>query len=244
MKNIFGKIWLVWYGVWFVGLFLLCYPFLYLLLLNQKTYRLADKLRKLWGKASSYMGLMIPQIHYEQKLDVKKQYVICPNHMSYIDIVTTGGFLPTYNFFMAKMELNKLPLFNIWFKTIDVPVQRESLRSAHGAFVKASEKLDQGASLIIFPEGRIPDDAPKLHKFKPGAFKLAVEKKIPIVPVTLIDNMHRLNVDTWSCFPGKMRMFVHAPIETTHLSIDDVPALQEQVYSIISSKLKELGVIE
>ena len=82
MKNIFGKIWLVWYGVWFVGLFLLCYPFLYLLLLNQKTYRLADKLRKLWGKVSSYMGLMIPQIHYEQKLDVKKQYVICPNHTS------------------------------------------------------------------------------------------------------------------------------------------------------------------
>jgi 1-acyl-sn-glycerol-3-phosphate acyltransferase len=160
-----------------------------------------------------------------------------------IGIVTTGGFLPTYNFFMAKMELNKLPLFNIWFKTIDVPVQRENLRSAHGAFVKAAEKLDQGASLIIFPEGRIPDDAPKLHKFKPGAFKLAIEKKIPIVPVTLIDNMERLNIDTWSCLPGKMRMFVHAPIETAHLSIDDVPALQEQVYSIISSKLKELGVL-
>ncbi len=243
MKKIFGKIWLVWFGIWFISIFLLIYPFLFLLLLTPKTYRYADKLRKLWGKSSSYLGLMIPAITYEVPLNKKSQYVICPNHMSYIDIVSAGGFFPTFNFFMAKMELKKLPLFSIWFKTIDVPVKRESLRSAHGAFVDAGNKLDEGGTLIIFPEGRIPDDAPKLHKFKPGAFKLAIEKKLPVVPVTFLDNMDRLNIFDWTCTPGKMRIHVHAPIETAHLSIDDVQSLQDQVYSIIHSKLVESKIL-
>ena len=204
MKKVFGKIWLVWFGFWFVSIFLLLYPFLFILLQSPKTYRQADKLRKFWGKSSSYLGLMIPKITYEKPINPKGQYIICPNHISYIDIVSAGSFFPTFNFFMAKMELSKLPLFNIWFKTIDVPVKRESLRSAHGAFVDAARKLDEGATLIIFPEGRIPDDAPNLHKFKPGAFKLAIEKKIPIVPVTFLDNIDRLNIVDWTCTPGKM----------------------------------------
>jgi len=243
MKKVFGKIWLVWFGFWFVSIFLILYPFLFILLQSPKTYRQADKLRKIWGKSSSYLGLMIPQITYEKPLNPKGQYVICPNHISYIDIVSAGSFFPTFNFFMAKMELSKLPLFNIWFKTIDVPVKRESLRSAHGAFVDAAKKLDEGATLIIFPEGRIPDDAPNLHKFKPGAFKLAIEKKIPIVPVTFLDNIERLNIVDWTCTPGKMRIHVHAPIETVNLSIDDVQTLQDQVYSIIHNKLVESKII-
>ncbi len=243
MKKVFGKIWLVWFGFWFVSIFLILYPFLFILLQSPKTYRQADKLRKIWGKSSSYLGLMIPQITYEKPLNPKGQYVICPNHISYIDIVSAGSFFPTFNFFMAKMELSKLPLFNIWFKTIDVPVKRESLRSAHGAFVDAAKKLDEGATLIIFPEGRIPDDAPNLHKFKPGAFKLAIEKKIPIVPVTFLDNIDRLNIVDWTCTPGKMRIHVHAPIETVNLSIADVQTLQDQVYSIIHNKLVESKII-
>jgi len=243
MKKVFGKIWLVWFGFWFISIFLVLYPFLFILLQSPKTYRQADKLRKIWGKSSSYLGLMIPKITYEQPLDPKSQYIICPNHISYIDIISAGGFFPTFNFFMAKMELKKLPLFNIWFKTIDVPVKRESLRSAHGAFVDAAKKLDEGATLIIFPEGRIPDDAPNLHKFKPGAFKLAIEKKIPIVPVTFLDNINRLNIVDWTCTPGKMRIHVHAPIETANLSIDDVQNLQDKVYSIIHTKLVESKII-
>ena len=243
MRKIFGRIWLAWGGFWFVLFFLLIYPALYVLLKNQKTHRSADKLRKFWGKISSIFSGMIPSITYEVPLDKSKQYVICPNHLSYLDIVTTGGFLPTFNFFMAKMELSNVPLFNIWFKTIDVPVKRENLRSAHGAFVLAGEKLENGGSLIIFPEGRIPDDAPKIHPFKPGAFRLAIEKKLPVVPVTIIDNIKRLDITDWTCTPGRMRMYVHAPIETSHLSIDDVDALSKQVYSIIHQKLTELKVL-
>lgn len=244
LKKLFGYIWILWYAILFIGMFLLFYPFFRLLLISERTYFYADKLRKIWGRITSYLGLMIPVIRYEQKIDTKKQYIYCANHISYLDIVLCGSFLPTFNFFMAKMELSKLPLFRIWFKTLDVPVKRESLRSSHGAFHKAAVKLQKGLSLIIFPEGKIPANAPKLHHpLKPGAFKLAIEQGIPVVPVTILDNMNRLNFDLLWCSPGKMRMIVHAPIETANLSIDDAPMLAEQVYSIINNQLEQAGIV-
>jgi 1-acyl-sn-glycerol-3-phosphate acyltransferase len=243
-KKLFGYIWILWYAILFIGMFLIFYPFFRLLLISEKTYFYADKLRKIWGRITSYLGLMIPIIRYEQKIDTKKQYIYCANHISYLDIVLCGSFLPTFNFFMAKMELSKLPLFRIWFKTLDVPVKRESLRSSHGAFHKAAVKLQKGLSLIIFPEGKIPANAPKLHHpLKPGAFKLAIEQGIPVVPVTILDNMNRLNFDLLWCSPGKMRMIVHAPIETVNLSIDDTPMLAEQVYSTINNQLEQAGIV-
>ncbi len=244
LKRIFGYIWILWYAILFIGLFLLFYPIFWLLLSSEKSYFYADKLRKFWGKLTSYLGLMIPIVQFEHKIDTSKQYVFCPNHISYLDIVLCGSFLPTFNFFMAKMELSNLPLFRIWFKTLDVPVKRESLRSSHGAFQSAASKLQKGLSLIIFPEGKIPNNAPQLHHpLKPGAFKLAIEHGLPVVPVTILDNMKRLNFDIFWSSPGKMRMIVHAPIETTNLSIDDAPLLAEQVYSIINNQLKQSGIV-
>ncbi len=244
MKKVLTYIYIAWYAIVFVGFFLAIYPILWLLLRSPKTYRSADYLRKAWGRFASYVGLMIPKITYEERLDPKKQYIICPNHISYIDIVLTGGFLPTFNFFMAKMELKNIPIFNIWFKTIDVPVKRENLRSSHTAFIEAGKKLDTGMSLIIFPEGRIPKNAPELkHPLKLGAFKLAIEKGLPVVPVTILDNHKRFDVYKYTMSPGRMRMIVHAPIETKDLSSDSAEALAEQVYSIINQQLKDSKAI-
>ncbi|MGB0269005.1 MAG: 1-acyl-sn-glycerol-3-phosphate acyltransferase [Bacteroidia bacterium] len=244
MRKILGYIYIGYYGLIFIGLFLILYPFLWILLSRKSTFYYADKLRKFWGHASSLLGGMLPIIDYEERIDPRAQYVYCANHMSYLDIVLTGGFLPTLNFFMAKMELKNIPLFKIWFETIDVPVKRESLRSSHGAFVQAGEKLDDGMSLIIFPEGRIPKDTPKVkYPLKLGAFKLAIEKQLPVVPVSILDNYKRLDSYTWSASPGKMRMKVHKPIETKGLSIDDSKELAEKVYSIINQDLQNAGIV-
>jgi 1-acyl-sn-glycerol-3-phosphate acyltransferase len=146
---------------------------------------------------------------------------------------------------MGKMELTKIPLFNIWFKSLDIPVKRESIKNAHGAFLKASEQMDKlGANLIIYPEGRIPDDTPNIKfPFKPGAFRIAVEKQIPIVPVTLLDNLKRFDSNTMNGSPGRMRMLVHKPIETNGLTLDDIPMLQQKVYDILSLQLKNHHIL-
>lgn len=244
MKRILGRIWLIWGGFWFAGVFVAMYPLFWIWLSHPKLYRIAHYQRKLWGMIVSVPSLFLPIVTQEEKLPSGRRIIFCPNHVSYLDILTAGTYLPGYNFFMAKMELSKVPLFNIWFKTIDVPVKRESLRSSHKAFFDASERFDTGIDMIIFPEGKIPSDAPRVHALKNGAFKLAIEKGALVVPVTIIDNHRRMNVFNWTASPGLMRMHIHRPIDTLGLKPEDCDALKEQVFSIIEGKLIEKGIID
>lgn len=239
MKKVAGKIWLVWAGLWFAGLFVIMFPLFRLWLIHPSLYRIAHFQRRVWGVLTCIPALLIPVITSEGKIPKGRKVIFCSNHCSYLDILTCGTYLPGFNFFMAKMELSKVPLFRIWFKTLDVPVQRESLRSSHQAFHMAGEKMDTGPDMIIFPEGRIPSDTPRLHRFKPGAFRLAIQKNALVVPVTLPDNHKRMDVHAWLAFPGLMRMHIHRPIDTAGLKAEDADALEQQVFHIIEKKLKK-----
>lgn len=242
MKKILGRIWLIWGGFWFAVIFLALYPLFFIWLSHRVLYPIAHFQRRIWGILACIPSGFIPWITMESKLPKGRRVIYCVNHSSYLDILTAGTYLPGFNFFMAKMELSKVPLFNIWFRTIDVPVKRESLRSSHKAFFDASEKFDTGIDMIIFPEGKIPTYTPKLHPLKNGAFKLAIEKQALIVPVTLPDNHKRLDVHKWVGSPGRMRMHIHRAIDTKGLNLEDADKIKDQVYHIIESKLKYYGV--
>ena len=144
--------------------------------------------------------------------------------------------------FMAKLELSNIPLFNIFFRTVDISVNRGSITESYKALRLAAESIDNKDSLVIFPEGKIAHHPPKLEKFKAGPFRLAIEKQVPIVPVTFLDNWKMLFVDkkVWGR-PGITRAIVHAPISTKGMTADDIDALQKKVYAIIENALKENG---
>jgi 1-acyl-sn-glycerol-3-phosphate acyltransferase len=140
---------------------------------------------------------------------------------------------------MAKKELNNIPVFNIFFKTIDIPVDRGNKSAAYKAIKQSEDSIDDGFSLVIFPEGTIGPNPPHLLRFKNGPFKLAIEKQTPILPVTFIDNWKHLHVDKKIYGkPGLLRIVVHEPISTRGTTIDDLEALKEQTYSIIDNELK------
>lgn len=141
---------------------------------------------------------------------------------------------------MGKEELTKNPVLGMFFKTIDIAVSRESKISAFRAFKKAGENLEKGMSLIIFPEGKIDDIYPPLlHEFKNGPFRLAIEKNIPIVPVSVI-NVWKLMWDSGykhGTRPGVGNVFIHEPISTRILGVESADDLKEQVFNKINSKL-------
>ena len=143
---------------------------------------------------------------------------------------------------MGKEELLKGFVTRLFFQTVDIPVNRESKMSSFRAFKQAAERLADGTTIIIFPEGKIPDDyPPQLHEFKNGPFRLAIELKIPIIPVTSPD-MWQVLWDTGiekGSKPGICNIFVHQPIETSHLTIDDADALRDKVYHIIKQKFEQ-----
>lgn len=142
---------------------------------------------------------------------------------------------------MAKFELNKAPLFNIFFKDMQISVKRSSRVDAHKAFVRAGEELDNDHSVLIFPEGTISNRG-ELKQFKNGPFKLAIDKKIPVLPITFIDNWKMLENGGFfksNGRPGLAKAIIHKPIYTTGMTEENVVDLRNRVYSLIDETLKK-----
>jgi len=161
------------------------------------------------------------------------------NHTSMTDImlmlyVTKNPFV-----FVGKAELAKIPLFGFFYKRTCILVDRKNPRSRHNVFVEAQKKLQQGLSVCIFPEGGVPDDESiLLNEFKDGAFRLAIEHRIPIAPMSFHDNKKRLSYTFFSGSPGRMRVRIHETIPTRILEMEDKRMLKNQTHAILLSELE------
>lgn len=141
---------------------------------------------------------------------------------------------------MGKEELLGNPVTGLFFKTIDIPLNRNSKMSAFRAFKRAGLYLSQGRSLVIFPEGGISDGYPPvLGSFKKGPFRLAIEQNVPIIPVSIPHNHQKMWDDgsRYGSRPGISHIYVHAPVSTDTLGLEDAEVLRNTVYNIINSKL-------
>jgi len=158
-----------------------------------------------------------------------------------LDTVFMFSVVPDYFLFMGKGELLKWPLFRMFFKKMDIPVYRENLRHAYGAFHRCNVALKRGECIALYPEGIISEKSPEMLRFKNGAFKMAVENQVPIVPITWQTNYKILgnaeNLTSYS-LPTTIRAKVHTPISTQGLTPNDVSALRDKTFETINSGLK------
>ncbi len=243
VKVIMGILWKTYFLLSFIISLVILYPFFYVLLLNRKWFPLAFKLKKIWTIWIFSVSGIITRANYKtSKSALPKTAVYCANHMSYLDIISAYIVIPHYFVSMAKKELGKAPLFNIFFKEMNILVDRKSITAAHRALIKASEEIDRGNSVFLFPEGGIITNDGKLHDFKNGAFKLAIDKQVPIVPITFLNN--------WKLFqngvllrtqgrPGISRVVVHEPISTVGMTADDLVSLRTRVHDVIAQDLEK-----
>jgi len=201
-----------------------------------------NRLRRAWGFLSSAFAGIFYKFTFEEPFDRTKTYIICPNHTSNLDISAMSLLAKSDCCFMGKEELTKGLVTSLFFRTVDIPVNRDSKMSSYRAFKKAMEKLDSGVTIIIFPEGGIADvHPPHLHAFKNGPFRLAIESGTPIVPVTSLNTWEILwdNGLKYGSRPGICNIFVHKAIETVGMSVDDADELKDRVYNTIKQKLDE-----
>ncbi|MBK9732775.1 MAG: 1-acyl-sn-glycerol-3-phosphate acyltransferase [Chitinophagaceae bacterium] len=233
-------IWAYWYFFIFTLIFLILYPAFFVTLHREKWWKQANSLRIIWGYFLFPLTGILPRIHYEQKLSKHRNYIFCSNHFSYFDIPMSAMVARRNWCFMGKEELASMPIINIFFKTIDITVNRENARESHKAMKTAGERLKKGMNIVVYPEGMIGPHPPQLVRFKNGPFKLAIEHQVPVVPVTMADNWKILFVDGWKAFgrPGIARVFVHSPIETKGMTLDDVESLKQKVYQVIEQQLQ------
>jgi 1-acyl-sn-glycerol-3-phosphate acyltransferase len=145
--------------------------------------------------------------------------------------------------FMGKAELLKVPLFRQLFKKMNIPVDRKNKIAAAKSLAKATKDLQRGISIGVFPEGTISKQAPKMSSFKAGAFKMAIDNQVRILPVTFVNNYHLFPEkikNGWAGRPGIAKIVVHEPISTVGMNSDtDVKALSKQTFDVIEGTLKE-----
>lgn len=173
--------------------------------------------------------------------DLSVSYLICPNHSSYLDILVMYVALPNYFIFLGKKELGSVPLFNIYFKKMNILIDRENAKAAHASINKACDEMGKGRNVVIFPEGTISKAVPKLRAFKNGAFKASLQLGLPIVPVSFKDN-YKLLEDSWKwdakSGPGKSRVYIHPPIFIDKEAPKDLLTLREETRQAIASQIE------
>lgn len=201
-----------------------------------------NSLRWLFSFLSSLFAGLFYRFSFDEKIDWSRNYIICANHTSNLDI-TAIILLAKRNFvFLGKDELLDNFITGIYFRTIDIPLNRASKMAAFRAFKRAEEYLKEGKSVVIFPEGMISENyPPALQAFKNGPFKLAIEQGVPILPVSICNNWKLMWDDgsKYGSSPGICDICVHAPIQTKGLVSDDAEALKDEVYRIIDRQLKQ-----
>lgn len=223
----------------FALVFLLMLPLFAVFIKTNRRHPLVFWLHKCWAWIFYTFSFIPIRRVYPKNFDPGKQYIYCSNHFSYLDIPAFGinNIRPV---FVGKHSLGKIPLFGYMYRNIHITLDRNNLRSRYDALGKCATELDHGQSLVIFPEGGIVSrQIPRMARFKDGAFRLAIEKKVPVVPVSIPYNWILLPDDGRLLLRRHKNMIIfHKPIDTAGMSIEDIDILKSRVYEVIDASLK------
>ena len=171
-------------------------------------------------------------------------YIIVANHTSYLDIFFMYSMLPKHPFvFLGKSEILTYPIIRTYFKNLNIPVFRFDRKKVGLSFALALKAIQDGWSLVIFPEGTIPaENIPKMVAFKNGAFKIAKDAKVPIVPRTFTTN-HLLFSDPTDIFgparPGVSRFYIGQYISKKEVERMSFSELNKVCFERVQAPLKK-----
>lgn len=234
-KGLLNLTFKVYFALVFFLALLIFYPLLYFLLANRKRHHNAFRLMKI----ISYVIQMFTFSFAWKNKKIKADHpqIICSNHSSYLDIILMYAVYNRPFLFLGKSELLNWPVVNIFFKKMNIAINRNNKRAAVKALAEGRQRLHEGWSIVIFPEGTIPHEVPKLDRFKSGAFKLALEEKIPIQPITFLNHWSIISepTDIWgSAKPGLGLAIIHDEIEVAQRNEKDLISLRDEVFDVIN----------
>lgn len=240
LKEIISVLWKCWFFLLATFLILIIGIFwTYPLSFSQKTYPLAYKGIRLWAILCFYGSGFRLHFKKDLKLNPTKSYLFISNHTSLMDIAVMAIIHPQHPIvFVAKEELAKVPLLGKIFKRICIMVNRSDNTSKRRVFKLAKEKIDLGNSIVIFPEGGVPDDTSIiLDQFKDGAFAIATITNLPIVVYTIKGLKEMFPFNWRKGYPGTVEVKLLDVIETKELSLKNINELKEICYQKILSEL-------
>lgn len=174
--------------------------------------RLGGKLPVLWARINALAAPSKVRVSGREHVVPGQSYVVVANHQSHFDILAIYGWLGIDIRWVMKMELRKVPVLGLACEKLGhVYIDRSNSHRAQASIDAAKSQLKNGTSIFFFPEGTRSLDG-RLLPFKKGAFKLAKELNLPILPVTIRGSHDILPAKTLNLFPGAMDIIIHPPI--------------------------------
>ena len=170
----------------------------------------------------------------------RNPYVMVSNHESFVDILLISH-LPWEMKWLSKKEMFKIPVAG-WLMRMarDVQLERGDSASASNAMATCRQRLEQRVSVMIFPEGTRSASGEMLP-FKDGAFRLAIETGVPILPLAVHGTRTALRKNDWRYGRSVAEVRVLEPVSTEGLSLDDVAELRERVRDTIAAEVAKMA---
>lgn len=239
-KIIFWIVYRIWFYVLMAIPIIVMFPFLFISILSERWYPYFFVMARIWAKFILFgMGYRV-QVNSEEEIVEGKSYMFVANHTSMTDIMLMLSIVKNPFVFVGKKELVRIPLFGFFYKRTCILVDRSSAKSRNEVFERAQKRIAQGLSICIFPEGGVPEDeSVELDEFKDGAFRLAVDHQLPIVPMTFADNKRLFSYTFLSGSPGLMRVTIHPFFETKNQVSDYRKTVKESVRQVILRQLQK-----
>lgn len=168
---------------------------------------------KAWARPIGWLTPMSVSIDGNEHIQPGTTYVVVCNHASQYDIILVYGWLQLDLRWVMKQELRKLPGLGLACEKVGhIIVDRSNPEAARRSINDALERIGDGVGVLFFPEGTRSLDG-RLKSFKSGAFRIAMDHQLPLLPITLLGTHEILPSKTLNLRPGRARMVIHPPVD-------------------------------
>ena len=201
--------------------------------LFDRSGRWQHKVAVAWGRMLLRSCMVRVEVIGAEKLDPHQVYIFVSNHFSLIDTPLMFGSMPHEFRILARHGLWKIPFLG-WHlnRAGHVPVERENPRAAARSLIRAVDKIKEGVSLLIFPEGGRTRQS-TMRPFKSGAARIAMQAGCPIVPMAIVGTRKILPPGSAHLHPGRAELRIGDPVPTDVLANGNAPKMIREVQAIV-----------
>lgn len=179
-------------------------------------------------------------IHCQGRFPKNQKFVVVANHISYLDTINIYAAIPEYFRTLAKKEMVKIPVFGFVYKQLAILVDRSDNESRAKSMKLMWRQLRNDCHITIFPEGGFNETPLLLKDFYDGAFRLAINAQIPVLPLVFPDTVHRWHYSAWwKLWPGRNRAIFLPPVAVDGLNISNVDELKQRIKTQMEQALSE-----
>lgn len=196
----------------------------------------------LWADAWFFLIFIFHKNIYIEEPKKDQSYIFVANHISWLDAALIPKIFRHSIRPLGKVEMAKLPVFGLIYKSVIVTVDRSSAENRARSVLLLKSILKKGISVLVFPEGTFNTTHRPLKEFYDGAFRVAIETQTPLKPVLFLNTYHRMNYKSiFSLNPGRSRAVFLPAMPVDNLTVQDVGLLKERVFGMMSDELVRRG---